>query len=396
MTRLSDAQIADLKDRVDLADLAHGLGARLRQSAGRWVGSCPICGGGRLATRFEIKSTGWVCAVCEDGGDAISLVRKATGCDFGSAIERLGGPRVLTPEEERRLSEDRASKERQAKADHDRYRKSELASCERLIGCARRPTNAGLVQYWSARGLLLPSSSDLWEATNVPFFHGDEVDDHGRKQPVMIWRGPAQLAPLLDNDNRFVGVHITWLRPDWSGKAEIIDPKTGELLPSKKMRGSKKGSHIVLRQPPADVIAAERSAGAPVRLFIGEGIETVGQVGTSLKRAGRLRPADHFWASGDLGNLGGAHLGTVAHPTLKTPKGRPQRIPGPEPDADAAAIVIPAEVTHLCLLGDGDSEPFLTTTTMERARRRYARPGLTIGIAMAAVGQDFNSMRVSG
>ena len=35
------------------------------------VGSCPVCGGGARASRFEIKGQGWVCAVCEDGGDAI-------------------------------------------------------------------------------------------------------------------------------------------------------------------------------------------------------------------------------------------------------------------------------------------------------------------------------------
>lgn len=396
MTRLSEAQIAELKERVDLADLAQSLGARLRRSGGRFVGSCPICGGGARATRFEIKQNGWVCAVCEDGGDAIRLLRQATGCDFASAIERLGGPRVLSAEEERSLAAKRAAKEKQAQAEAERYRKSELASCQRMIFSSRRPTNGGLVRYWSSRGLILPASADLWEQDHVPFFHGEEIDGQGRRQPAMIWKGPAQLAPLLDNSGQFVGVHITWLRPDWLGKAQIIDPQTGEVLPSKKMRGSKKGTHIVLRQPSADVIVAERRAGAPIRLFIGEGIETVGQVGTSLKRAGRLLPGDHFWASGDLGNLGGAHLGTIAHPSLKTPKGRPQRVPGPDPDMDAPAIAIPPEVTHLCLLGDGDSEAFLTTTTLERARRRYARPGLSIGIAMAAAGTDFNSMRVAG
>jgi hypothetical protein len=396
MSRLTEAQIADLKDRVDLADLAQGLGARLRQSAGRWVGSCPICGGGRLATRFEIKASGWVCAVCEDGGDAISLVRKATGCDFGSAIERLGGPRVLTPEEERKLAGDRANKEKREKAQAESYRRSEIAACRRIWEMGRAPTADRLGRYHAGRGLLLPSTALIRELDNAAYFHGEEVDERGRRQPRVLYRGPAQVAAQIDNDGEFVGVHITYLLADWSAKVELSDPETGELLPSKKMRGSKKGAHIVLRTPASAEIERARREGQPVRLFMGEGIETVGQVGTSLKHARRLMPADMFWASGDLGNLGGAHLGTVAHPTLKTPKGRPQRIPGPEPDVDAAAILIPAEVTHLCLLGDGDSEPFLTSTTMERARRRYARPGLTIGIAMAAAGEDFNSMRVTG
>ena len=392
MARLSDAQIADIKDRVDLADLAGRLGAKLRRAAGKWVGSCPVCGGGARASRFEIKGQGWVCAVCEDGGDAIKLVRRVTGCDFASAIERLGGPRPLSTEEEDKLKRDRAERERKDKAAADRYRIAEIEICRGIWGRGVAPTADRLGRYWEARGLLLPGSALIRQIDDLPFFHGEQQDERGRMQPVMIHRGPAQLSPFLDNEGRFVGLHITWLKPDWSGKAEIVDPATGEILNPKKMRGTKKGSHLVLREPPATLLIETRQAGRPIRLFIGEGIETVGQVGTSLKRAGRLQACDLFWASGDLGNLGGAALGTIAHPELKTPAGRPQRVPGPDPDMAAPAICIPDIVTHLCLLGDGDSEPVLTRTTLERGRARYARPGLDIAIAVAPAGEDFNSM----
>lgn len=392
MSRLSESQIADLKGRVDLAALAQDLGARLRRSGSKWIGSCPVCGGGNRATRFEIKGDGWVCAVCEDGGDAIKLVRQVSGCDFASAIERLGGPRVLDRDEERKLEAQRAERERRQKADADAFRERERATCLRIWERGRAPTAMKLGRYHEARGLLLPSTALIREADDIAFFHGDEVDETGRRQPRVLYRGPAQLAAFLDNAGQFVGLHITHLRPDWSAKAEIFDPDTGELLNAKKMRGSKKGAHIVLRTPPSAAIDAARRAGQPIRLFMGEGIETTGQVGTSLKHTRRLLPADIFWASGDLGNLGGHALGTVAHPELKTPKGRPQRVPSAEPDLAAPAIRIPDEVTHLCLLGDGDSEPFLTRLTLERGRNRYARPGLQIAIAMAPAGEDFNSM----
>lgn len=387
MTRLTEAQIADVKERVDLARLAGDLGARLRKSGAKWVGSCPICGGGQRATRFEIKGDSWVCAVCEDGGDAIRLVRQVSGCDFASAIERLGGPRVLDRQEELQLQAQRAERERKEKAQADAYREKERATCLKIWERGRSPTAEHLGRYYAARRLLLPGSALIREADDVAFYHGEEIDERGYKQPRLLWRGPAQFAAFLDNAGQFVGLHITHLKPDWSGKAEVVDPDTGEVLPAKKMRGTKKGSHIVLRQAPS----AMAGDGAR-RLFMGEGIETVAQVGTSLKHAGRLHPLDMFWASGDLGNLGGASLGTVPHPELKTPKGRPQRVPSAEPDFEAPAIRIPDEVTHLCLLGDGDSEPFLTRMTLERARNRYARPGLSIAIAMAPAGEDFNSM----
>lgn len=396
MTRLSEAQIADIKDRVDLVRLAGDLGARLRRSGAKWVGSCPICGGGARATRFEIKGQGassaWVCAVCEDGGDAIRLVRQVSGCDFASAIERLGGPRVLDQEEERRLQAQRAERERKEKAQAEAYREKERAACLRIWERGRAPSPERLGRYWSARRLLLPGSALIRESDDVAFYHGEEIDGRGYKQPRLLYRGPAQLAAFLDNVGGFVGLHLTHLKPDWSGKAEIVDPDTGEVLPAKKMRGTKKGSHLVLRQPPFAAIEAARRDGQPVRLFMGEGIETTGQVGTSLKHAGRLHPTDMFWASGDLGNLGGHALGTVAHPALKTPKGRPQRVPSDQPDRDAPAIRIPDAVTHLCLLGDGDSDPFLTRMTLERARNRYARPGLSIATPIAPAGEDFNSM----
>lgn len=387
MTRLTEAQIADVKERVDLVRLAGDLGARLRKSGAKWVGSCPVCGGGQRATRFEIKGDGWVCAVCEDGGDAIRLVRQVSGCDFASAIERLGGPRVLDQEEERKLQAQRAERERKEKAQADAYREKERATCLKIWERGRPPTAERLGRYYAARRLLLPGSALIREADDVAFYHGEEIDERGYKQPRQLYRGPAQLAAFLDNAGQFVGLHLTHLKPDWSGKAEIVDPDTGEVLNTKKMRGTKKGSHIVLRQAP-DAMAGDSAR----RLFMGEGIETVAQVGTSLKHAGRLHPLDMFWASGDLGNLGGASLGTVPHPELKTPKGRPQRVPSAEPDFEAPAIRIPDEVTHLCLLGDGDSEPFLTRMTLERARNRYARPGLHIAIAMAPAGEDFNSM----
>jgi hypothetical protein len=60
------------------------------------------------------------------------------------------------------------------------------------------------------------------------------------------------------------------------GKAQIIHPDTGEVLPAKKVRGSKAGGYIDLG-----------GARAASRMIAGEGIETVAAVHTALKRAGR-------------------------------------------------------------------------------------------------------------
>jgi hypothetical protein len=377
--RLNDAQIADVKARVDLGALARELGAGLRKSGRKLVGSCPICGGGRSAQRFEVEGDGWVCAVCQDGGDAIRLLQRATGCDFRAAVERLGGARELSDAE--RAEIERRAREREAKRESEaqRYRAREIAAVWRLWeGAARAPFDL-VATYLQGRRCLAPASAMLRLAPDLCFFHGREKDERGREAPRVIHRGPAMLAAIIGNDGGFCGLHMTFLAPGGAGKAEIFDPDDGAKLIPKKCRGSVKGGHIVLR-----------AVAAPRRLFIGEGIETVLSVATALKATRRLRADDAFWTSVDLGNLGGEAVEAIDHPFLKHANGHRQRLPGPEPDRAAPAIAIPGSVEDLVLLGDGDSERVLTETTLERARRRYERPGRVTRIAFAPEGQDFN------
>ena len=372
-------------------------------------GPCPNCGG---RDRFSVLMTArkFNCRKCEAKGlNAVSLAMVGDRISFLDACRELTGedpPRADCREsaeekaerERRRAAQDRKNAEDAARAvqEQNAYRERERAACHRIWGRGRAPTRDGLGRYYAARNILLPSTALIREADNVAFFHGEEIDDRGQKQPRVIYRGPAQLAAMLDNDGQFVGLHITHLAPDWCGKAEIFCPETGELLNAKKMRGSKKGTHIVVRQPDIPQEIVYPSGTREVRMFLGEGNETVVSVGTALKKTGKMRLLDTFWGSGDLGNLGGPNKGTISHPTAKTEKGRPVRVPSAEPDFTAPGILIPDYVTHLFLLGDGDSEPFLTRTTLERARRRYARPGLWIGTLMADDGRDFNDMVRAG
>lgn len=381
------------------------------------AGPCPDCGGrDRFSVHFQKRK--FNCRGCgAKGVDALALALVGDHVSFVEACEDLSGEprparaRAETAEEKaaraarrREADQRRAEEARKREAEAEKYRARERAACHRIWEMGRAPTSTCLGRYFESRRLLLPASALIREADEVAFYHGEEIDMRGFSHPRLIHRGPAMLAQMLGNDGAFFGLHITYLRRDWAGKAEIFDPDTGEALPAKKMRGSKKGSHIVLRQPDTAIIAAGRSRGTSVRLFMGEGIETVASVATALKRAGRLDPLDHFWATGDLGNLGGPAAGTMAHPVLKSAKGRAQRLPGPVPDFSAPGILIPAHVTQLVLLGDGDSERVLTETTLERGRCRYqadrerlravnpAIPPLAIGIAMAPAGSDFNDL----
>jgi hypothetical protein len=390
MSRLSDAQIDELKARVDLAALAEKFGAVLRKSGRQMIGACPVCGGGKKATRFAIKADGqsWVCAVCSDGGDAVALVQKVRGCDFRAAVDFLGGPAELDAEEEQKLEDRRAAEARKREAAAAKFRADAIARGWRLWHGAQAFDLGPVRAYLAARGCDLPATAEIRAGRNAPYFHGEFLDGVGRSQPRLLARLPAMISAVRDNAGEFIAAHVTYLDVAGAGKVRLQDPDFQEgddeknrFLKAKKFQGAMAGGHIVLRQP-----------ASLERLFMGEGIETVLSVATALRATRRLRPGDGFWSSGDLGNLGGRAVETVKHPTLKTAAGRAQSVPGPVPDLSAPGIAIPESVRELVLLGDGDSEAFLTAMTMERARARFARPGLAIRVAMAPAGLDFNDV----
>jgi hypothetical protein len=390
MSRLSDADIEDIKARNPLADLAARY-VKLRKAGRRMVGPCPICGGGKASQRFEIRADGesWVCAVCPDGGDVIRLVEKMEGVDFRAAIERLGGAGDINEVQAARLAASREKKRLAREAESAKYREAERkrlwkAWDEEALEIQDTPA----ARYLAGRGLALPARCPgLRYLPNAPYFHGEEADQHGRTMPRVLHRGPAMLAAFIRPDTHFGGLHTTWLdASDPTRKLELNDLETGEILPAKKMRGSKRGASILVA--PAAI--------TPRCLVVGEGIETVLAVWTAFVAAGRPIDDTAFWAAGDLGNLAGRAIETVAHPTARRPDGRAVRVPGPVPDPDDPGLAIPHSVTELILLGDGDSDRLLTEHATTRAARRYLRDGRSIRIAFAPAGQDFNDVLLEG
>jgi hypothetical protein len=394
-----EAWVEDAR-KADIVAWAEKRGAQLRRTGGELVGPCPACGG---TDRFAInvKKQIFNCRGAV-GGDVIAMIQHLDACDFVRACAEINGcpaPRGETGEidEAERARRAQLRQENAARREREEvdYRERERrAAWEIWCGANRSaPTPLLLEPYLGGRSIQMPAQAPLRMHGDLPYWEDIEtgrVLPDGKKEvrKTIIHRGPAMLAAIVDDAGRFAGVHITWFDPSRPGrKAAIVHPGTGEIMPAKKIRGSKRRAAIRLcRQAEADAF----------RLVAGEGIETV----LSVYMAERDRPVGRrtaYWSLIDLGHLGGKAVATVPHPSLTRSDARgrviPVRVPGPAPLAEPGRdLELPGWVEELILLGDGDSDRFTTEMALKRAAARWARSGRTIRIAWAPEGRDFNDM----
>ncbi|RJE87975.1 DUF7146 domain-containing protein [Paracoccus onubensis] len=355
--------MAELVDRLQIAGLV--------RTSGELVGPCPSCGG---KDRFGINLQKQIfnCRVCGAKGDQIALVQLALGMDFPAALEWLVGPRQeLTPAQ---LAEQRRKREAAERRRHEAEEKARARTIRaaRKIWFSTQPAEGTQVrEYLTLRGItrerlpvLPPSIRFDPEARYMIPVSGT------RDEWQTLHVGPAMVAAVVDPSGRVTAVHRTWL--DLSqpkGKVILPDPhKDGELLPAKKVLGSKKGGAIRL--------ASDRDARIMV---MGEGLETTF---SALVAHPYLEPAS-YWCGVDLGNMAGRRkLG----PGLKY-----AGIPDMDDDR---AWVPPESVRRLVFIQDGDSDPRLTRAKLEAGLRRamMRRPGLSAAIAYPGEGKDLNDI----
>ena len=358
--RLTEAQaipIGDIVHRLDLGGL-HRVGSEL-------VGPCPVCGG---RDRFGVNVQRGVfnCRRCEVGGDGIKLVEFVLGADFKAALAWLVGERDLAldpAEAERRRRQAEARKRRQ---DEYARRKREGARAEaRRIWQEARPATGTLVHdYLERRGITrvllpqLPVSVRFHPA--LPYMVADG------KVWRELHRGPAMVAAIQAPDKKLIGVHRTWIdlaRP----KGKTVLEYNGEVMPAKKVHGSKKGGAIRLHTPPGATM-----------MVMGEGIET-----TLTAMVADAYPNAAYWCGVDLGNMAG-----------RRKLGRGLKYAGLPDMSDEEAWVPPPWVKRLIFIQDGDSDPRLTRAKLESGLRRAMalRPGLRGQIVHAGEGRDLNDV----
>lgn len=363
------------------------------------TGPCPVCGG---TDRFGINLAKQVflCRQSGSAGGVINLVRYLDGVDFKSACEILVGDDWPAPADDAERADRRRARETARRAaaaaqveaanraaeresETNAFRQREWGKCLDDWRAAGPLAESPAAAYLAARCGALPEEFYVRCHPDLPYWHGRGVAAR------ILHRGPAMLV-LFMRPCEFgwqpIGLHRTWIDLDASPKfrPQLADPETGELLQTKKMRGTKAGGLLPL-------IGRFSTA---TRMVGGEGIETTLAYARRVDREGSGPRADTFYfAAGDLGNLAGKALDRLRHPTRSKldRKGcrRPVFVPGETPDLTSQAIPVPDHVRELVLLGDGDSDPTFTRAAMLRAASRHYRPGRRVLVHIAPSGTDW-------
>lgn len=298
----------------------------------------------------------WKCHGCGLGGNAVQYVIEATGCTASEAAQLLLGdqPAREDPERRKRLAEERRRQaEREAR---DAERRVDQA---RAIWRAAEPDAPIVGAYLRSRAI---------DIATPPTLRGISAEAQAALMPwaarvghPLIGRFPAMVAPFQNAAGRVSAVHMTFLRPDGGGKAEVEGKAKLILGPF--------AACAIRLTPPRRVWA------------LGEGIETCLSVAAA-------RPDWSVWCPGSLGNLAGPGRGSGRpHPT------RPEvTVPSALPALFKPAILPPAGVDTVVVLGDGDGDRPTAEALTARAVARYRRRGLAAAVWWAADGQDFNDM----
>ena len=194
--------------KVRIEDECARRGIRLRGAIDR-CGPCPLCGG---TDRFAInlKKQVFHCRGCKIRGDVIELVRTLDQCSFLEAVELLRGDRIR-----QKASPPIANKQQQTIEQYEAEQHRKAA----WLWLQRKPISGTIAErYLKARGItcLLPATLG---------FLPSRKPEH---RPAMIAAFGLVDEPepgIIGEARKVTSVHLTLLKPDGSGKADVEKPK---------------------------------------------------------------------------------------------------------------------------------------------------------------------------
>jgi hypothetical protein len=298
-------------------------------------------------------------AVPTDKGDIFDLIRAVCGLRekidvYWWALDFLGLDRRGSTTQPRTLAAidaERARRERERLAEEAR---SDAASAAK---------SASLFKLWLSLPPIegTPAERYLRDVRNLPLERMKHPPRALRWAADVEWIDPEDgevhawrnvMASAMTRGSRMTALHLTWLKPDGSGKVEW-------MTKPKLMRGSVRGAAIRLGSGPSGLSPTKAAkAGKRDPLAIGEGIETCLTVACA-------RPDYRVWAAGSLSLMG----------LLDWPE-------------CASAVV---------LLGENDWKPE-ARRAFEVVRQHWEgqAKGRPVHVVSSAVGSDFNDWAKRG
>ncbi|MEM1149230.1 MAG: CHC2 zinc finger domain-containing protein [Pseudomonadota bacterium] len=363
---------------VPIKEVADRLLLSLTKVSREYVGPCPDCGGD---DRFAINPEKGVynCRSC-GGGDVITMVRLAMQVDVVAACEFILGrkvsdqlvdPAVL----ERRKREVQARKAKQER-DAAYFREVARKAAYAIWSQAEQAKGSWVVDYLRLRGLSDPAIAMALASGRIKFVRRCEYRDQKSKEKVkpVLFEGPAMVAVMQYPNNRFGGIHRTWIDlTEPKGRPVLLDAK-GKPMPMKLTLGAKNRTAIRLTGTDPNTL--------PATLIVAEGIETLLSV---ADEAGAAYGPVALWCAADRGNMGGKPLSRQqpAEPNMD--------------DHDCWAC--PPRVERLVYLGDDGESNKTTRDALTRGILRHRRNARRDGrdleglVAWAGEGADFNDVR---
>jgi len=258
---------------------------------GQLAGPCPNCGG-RDRFGVKLKKGLFNCRGCgTGGGDAIALVQFLDGCDFVRAVETLVGSPPngrMGIDDERRVREQFAI-ERRERLERERIEREACEAQElrqqhqkaRWLWSQRQPIGGTIAERYvrEARGITCPLPPTLG------FLPPGKPEHH----PAMIaaFALPHEVEPgLLGEPHGDEAVHLTLLKPDGTGKADLDRPKIVVGSP---------GSLPIVLAPPNDLLGLAITEGIEDGLSVFEATGCGVWVAGCANRMPRLAAAIPRW-----------------------------------------------------------------------------------------------------
>lgn len=376
--RLPDAFLTELRARVDLSVLI-GRDVKLIRNGREYKGLCPFHSE-KTPSFTVVPSKGFYhCFGCGANGDALSWMQEARGLEFMAAVEALADMVGLDVPGRRRdpsrpVSQGRplapvvaAIRPEDEVAREERTRRALYATWRQGVPVPGTPAEV----YLTGRGIAPTVVARLQAIRFAEVDYWHRASDSQRGEVLGRW--PCMIAAITGPDGRFCGLHQTYLADGGRGKRLIVAPD-GEVLPTKKVRGTAGGGAIRLTPLPEEC----------TDLGGAEGIETAASVIQGLGDG-----APPIWALYSLGNLGGGGTGRGG----RHPKRPGQWLPSVAPDPNRPGFVPPSSVQRFTWWADGDGkDPASADCLIKRGAVRYQQRGIAFRLAKAPPGRDWNDV----